>query len=386
MAKRFSPEFKQQAIDYALSNSHESVAAIAQKLGVGYSTLDKWIRESNPTGSSKRQLSLEQQRILDLEKEVKQLREANDILKKGACVLPDRSCQEKYTVIQGLAVTEITVSSACKCLGVSTSGYYAWRKRQIYVNQKYTDLKAVYWQHHARLGAPSLVHDMHDLGYYMSERTVGRMLKKLSLRSKIARKYKHTTDSNHRLPTAPNLLDRQFTVTLPNKVWTTDITYIRTKEGWLYLCVMLDLFSRRIIGWQTSHRIDRQLVCDAFNYAMARQGYPTGVMVHSDQGSQYCSRDFRALLLANNCIQSMSRRGNCWDNAVTESFFHTLKGHVIHDSVFATRKEANAVLFEYIEVYYNRIRRHSANGWLSPEAFEHKYFKNLEGYVVHDTV
>lgn len=287
---------------------------------------------------------------------------------------------------QSLTVTEITVSSACKCLGVSTSGYYAWRKRQIYVNQKYTDLKAVYWQHHARLGAPSLVHDMHDLGYCMSERTVGRMLKKLSLRSKIARKYKHTTDSNHRLPTAPNLLDRQFTVTLPNKVWTTDITYIRTKEGWLYLCVMLDLFSRRIIGWQTSHRIDRQLVCDAFNYAMARQGYPTGVMVHSDQGSQYCSRDFRALLLMNKCIQSMSRRGNCWDNAVTESFFHTLKGHVIHDSVFATRKEANAVLFEYIEVYYNRIRRHSANGWLSPEAFEHKYFKNLEGYVVHDTV
>ncbi len=144
------------------------------------------------------------------------------------------------------------VSSACKCLGVSTSGYYAWRKRQIYVNQKYTDLKAVYWQHHARLGAPSSVHDMHDLGCCISERTVGRMLKKLSLRSKIARKYKHTTDSNHRLPTAPNLLDRQFTVTLPNKVWTTDITYIRTKEGWLYLCVLLDLFSRRIIGWQSS--------------------------------------------------------------------------------------------------------------------------------------
>ena len=141
---------------------------------------------------------------------------------------------------------------------------------------------------------------------------------------------------------------------------------------------MLDLFSRRIVGWQTSHRIDRQLVCDTFNYAMARQGYPMGVMVHSDQGSQYCSRDFRALLLTNNCVQSMSRRGNCWDNAVTESFFHTLKGHVVHGSVFATRKEANTVLFDYIEIYYNRVRRHSANGWLSPEAFEQKYFKNLE--------
>ncbi len=250
---------------------------------MGYSTLDKWIREANPTGSSKLQLSPEQQRILDLEKEVKQLREVNDI-KKRACVLPNRSCHEKYTVIQGLVMTEITVSSACKCLGVSASDYYAWRKKQIYVNQKYTDLKVVYWQHYARLGAPSLMHDMHNLDYCMSDRTVGRMLKKFGLRSKISRKYKHTTDSNHHLPTAPNLLDRQFTVNRPNRVWTADITYIHTKEGWLYLSVMLDLFSRRIVGWQTSHRIDLQLAYDAFNYAMANQGYPTGVMVHSDQG------------------------------------------------------------------------------------------------------
>ncbi len=281
---------------------------------------------------------------------------------------------------------KVKVTVLCKQLGVSTSGFYAWRKRQVRIAKQYDDLQAVYWQHHARLGAPSLVHDMHDLGYSMSERTIGRMLKKPGLHSKIARKYRHTTDSNHRLPTAPNLLDQQFTVTEPNKVWTTDITYIRTKEGWLYLCVMLDLFSRRIVGWQTSTRIDRQLVCDAFNYALARQGYPTGLMIHSDQGSQYCSRDFRAVLLTNKAIQSMSRRGNCWDNAVTESFFHTLKGHVVHDSVFSTRKEANSVLFEYIEVYYNRIRRHSANGWLSPEAFEQKYFKNLEGSTVHDSV
>ncbi len=264
-------------------------------------------------------------------------------------------------------------------------------KRQVRIAKQYSDLKVVYWQHHAPLGAPSLVHDMHDLGYSMSERIVCRMLQKLDLRSKIARKYKHTTDSNHRLPTAPNLLDRQFTVTAPDKVWTTDITYIRTKEGWLYLCVMLDLFSRRIVGWQISTRIDRQLVCDAFNYALARQGYPTGLMVHSlakqcFSGSQYCSRAFRAVLLTNKAIQRMSRRANCWDNAVTESFFHTPKGHVVHDSVFSTRKEANSVLFEYIEVYYNRVRRHSANGWLSPEAFEQKYFKNLEGNAVHNTV
>lgn len=270
---------------------------------MGYSTLDKWIREANPTGSSKLQLSSEQQRILDLKKKSNNSGKSI-ILKKGACVLSNRSFQEKYKVIQGLAMTEITVSSTCKCLGVTASGYYAWRKKQIYVNQKYTDLKVVYWQHHARLGAPSLVHDMHNLGYCMSDRTVGRMLKKFGLRSKISRKYKHTTDSNHHLPTAPNLLVLQFTVNRPNRVWTADITYIHTKEGWLYLSVMLDLLSRPIVGWQTSHRIDRQLACDAFNYAMASQGYPTGVMVHYDQGSH----DFRTLLLTNNCIQNMSRK------------------------------------------------------------------------------
>lgn len=145
---------------------------------------------------------------------------------------------------------------------------------------------------------------------------------------------------------------------------------------------MLDLVSRRVIGWQTSHRIDRQLVCDTLTAAMARQGYPVGVMIHSDQGSQYCSRDFRILLRTNQTIQSMSRRGNCWDNAVMDSFFHTLKGYIIHDSNFATRQEANTALFEYIEVYYNRMRRHSANGWLSPITFEQNYFRALEGMIV----
>lgn len=148
---------------------------------------------------------------------------------------------------------------------------------------------------------------------------------------------------------------------------------------------MLDLFSRRIIGWQTSHRIDRLLVCNTLTATRARQDYPIGRMIHSDQGSQYCSRDFRVFLQINQAIQSMSRRGNCWDHAVTESFFHTLKGHIIHGSNFATQQEANATLFEYIEIYYNRVRRHSANGWLSPMPFEQKYLCALEGAAVHNS-
>ena len=246
-------------------------------------------------------------------------------------------------------------------------------KRQIRIAKQYDALKAVYWQHHARLGAPSLVHDMHDLGYSMSERTVGRMLKKLGLGSKIARKYKHTTDSNHRLPTAPNLLDRQFTVTEPNKVWTTDITYIRTKEGWLYLCVMLDLFSRRIVGWQTSTRIDRQLVCDAFNYALARQGYPIGMMIHSDQGSQYTSIEFGNRCREAGVRPSMGSVGDCYDNAMAESFFATLKLELVDDKPFENRDAARMVVFECIEIFYNRIRMHSSLGYLSPVDAEQEY-------------
>lgn len=145
---------------------------------------------------------------------------------------------------------------------------------------------------------------------------------------------------------------------------------------------MLDSFSRRIVGWKTSSRIDHRLVCDTLTDAMARQSYPCGVMIHSDQGAQYSSSDFRSLLLTYKAAQSMSRRANCWDNAVTESFFHTLKGHIIHGSVFVSRQQAKTALFEYIEVYYNCIRIHSANGWLSPDAFEKNYLKALEGASV----
>src|SRR5699024_1540505 len=157
-----------------------------------------------------------------------------------------------------------------------------------------------FWLHKARVGAPSLVHDIHDAGYLVSERTISRILNRLGLRSKAA---------------------RQFTPDNPDRVWVTDITYIKTGEGWLYLCVMIDLFSRKVIGWHTGSRINRHLVCQSLNNALLRRGYPKGVLVHSDRGSQYCSDDFKQLLLYHDLRQSMSRKGNCWDNAVAESFF-----------------------------------------------------------------
>ena len=271
----------------------------------------------------------------------------------------------------------------CRTLSVSCSGFYAWRKRSTQPCALKLALHREFLKHKGRVGAPSLVQDMREQGFYVSERTIGRYLQEANLRCKVARKFKRTTDSNHRLPVVANHLNRQFTVSAPNKVWVTDITYLRTQEGWLYLCVMLDLFSRRIVGWTTSSRIDRQLVNESLRMAMLQQGCPRDVLIHSDQGSQYCSADFRALTLTYGTTQSMSRRGNCWDNAVAESFFHTLKAHIIHGENYRTRDQLKHVLFEYIEVYYNRMRRHSANGWLSPIQYEQNYYVALEEQTVY---
>ncbi|WP_392561783.1 IS3 family transposase [Orbus sturtevantii] len=375
MVKKFSTEFKQQSVDYALSNAHLSLVEIANHLGIGKSTLDKWIRQINPDKTSKRELTAEQQKIIALEKENKELKMANEILKKGACVLhqPSKSVKYKY-MKQHFASYPMPL--VCRQLNVSVSGYYAWLRREPKSNALFDNIKALYWWHKARLGAPSLVHDIRDKGYDVSERTVSRVLQKLGLRSKAARKCHYRAAPNQSHDVAPNTLDRQFNPDKPNLVWVTDITYIKTGEGWLYLCVIIDLFGRKVIGRQTSHRIDRHLVCNTLKNALFRRQFPKGVLLHSDRGSQYCSGDFKRLVLRHGLSQSMSRAGNCWDNAVAESFFHTLKTHIIHDCDYKTREDANKALFEYIEIYYNRVRRHSTNGWISPEQYEKQYYLN----------
>ncbi len=179
-----------------------------------------------------------------------------------------------------------------------------------------------------------------------------------------------TTDSNHSLPVAPNLLARDFSAQQPNEKWVTDITYIQTTEGWLYLAVMIDLYSRKIVGWSMSKHIDAQLVCDALTMALWQRKFPKGVIVHSDRGSQYASHAFRDLLEKHSLTQSMSRKGDCWDNACAESFFHSLKVELIHGEPLQDGRQTREFVFEYIEVDYNRYRRHSAIGLVSPERFE----------------
>ncbi len=207
-------------------------------------------------------------------------------------------------------------------------------------------------------------------------------MQRLGLRARYSKKFVSTTDSKHRLPVAQNLLNRQFTVNRPNQVWVGDITYLRTTQVWLYLAVFIDLHSRLVVGWQMSERIDQALVIDALQAALLTRGNPKGVMIHTDRGSQYCADNFVALIDKNALIQSMSRRGNCWDNAVAESFFATLKKEEIYGKPLSDREQTRAIVFEYIEGYYNRVRRHSTNGWVSPADYERLYHQASEGASV----
>ena len=221
-----------------------------------------------------------------------------------------------------------------------------------------------------RKGSPRLTRDLAKQGHHYDRKTVATSMKRQGLRAKAAKKFKATTNSKHNLPVAPNLLQQNFTAQAPNQKWVSDITYLWTGEGWLYLAVVIDLFSRLVVGWALAERMTADLVCQALQMALWRRKMPTGVIVHSDRGSQYCSAAYQQLLTGHQLLCSMSAKGNCYDNACAESFFHTLKVEAIHGEQFSTREEMRIAVFEYIEIDYNRTRDHSANGYLSPEAFE----------------
>ena len=275
----------------------------------------------------------------------------------------------KYAVIKANEA-EFRIRLMCRVLCVSPSGYYAWRGRAPSQQaQARAALDAAVREEFARrkgrAGAPRL---SRHLG--RGRRQVAQSLRRQGLRAKAARKFKATTNSNHTLPVAENLLQQDFTAQRPNQVWVGDITYIATGEGWLYLAVVLDLFSRKVVGWSMSDRMTATLVCDALRMALFRRKRPSGVIMHTDRGSQYCSREHRALLDKNGLVASMSAKGNCYDNAAMESWNHSLKIEAIHGERFETREQARAHVFEYIEVDYNRNRLHSTLGYVSPEQFE----------------
>jgi len=272
---------------------------------------------------------------------------------------------------------EFKIISMSRVLGVSRSGFYRWRQRGEQPTRRQQQRMALdklvadaFVVRKKRAGSPSLVLDLYDQGHAFDRKTVAASMKRQHLRAKAARKYKATTNSKHNLPVAPNVLQQNFIAEAPNQKWVSDITYLWTDEGWLYLAVIIDLFSRLVVGWALAERMTADLVCQALQMALWRRKMPKGVILHSDRGSQYCSTAYQNLVLKHQLVCSMSAKGNCYDNACAESFFHTMKVEAIHGECFATREEMRHTVFEYIEVAYNRTRRHSANGRISPMAFE----------------
>jgi len=212
--------------------------------------------------------------------------------------------------------------------------------------------------------------ELTDIGYHCSENRVARVMRDNGIRALQRRKFRVTTDSKHNDHVAPNVLDRKFSVPVPNRAWVTDITYVWTREGWLYLAVVIDLFNRMVVGWSMGNRITQELALSALRMALWKRKPGRGLLHHSDRGSQYTSKSYQQLLNDHGIVCSMSRKGNCWDNAVAESFFHTIKTELVYHENYKTRNQAKLDIFEWIEVFYNRQRRHSALGYLSPAKYE----------------
>jgi putative transposase len=280
----------------------------------------------------------------------------------------------KYQFIEGHK-HEFAVAVICGVLAVSESGFYAWRKRptcrrkqeDAHLTQK---VRQVFEEHHGRYGSPRIHRDVYEQGFTCSRKRVARLMRAEELSARSKRRRVRTTKRDETHPVVPNLLDRDFHAEEPNKKWVADITYIPTKQGWLYLSVVLDLYSRMVVGWSMSGNCDGQLVERALEHALARRHPHAGILHHSDRGSQYTSRAYQAYLQRYGIQPSMSRKGNCWDNAAMESFFGTLKDECVKETFYASHEEARSELFMYIETYYNRIRRHSTLGYVSPLQYE----------------
>jgi putative transposase len=274
------------------------------------------------------------------------------------------------------------VAVMCEVLEVSTSGYYAWLKREPSPREQRRAAIAeaaerAHYESHGIYGYRKVHDDLQDQEIACCLETVRRVLGEKRLFSRTKRKFVVTTDSNHSMPVAENHLDRNFEATAPDQKWAADITYIPTDEGWLYLAVVMDLFSRRIVGWSTSDSLRAKLVLDALGMALDTRQPGPGLLHHSDRGSQYAADAYQQLLHGQRITCSMSRKGDCWDNAPVESYFGKLKSEWLYGKHYATRKEAEADIFEYIELFYNRQRKHAALGYVSPALFEERHHQTI---------
>ena len=275
------------------------------------------------------------------------------------------------------AKKEFPAYRLCRLMGVSQSGYFSWKGRPASRRQRddlvmLAHVRCAYSLSNETYGSPRMTRELKDQGFVVGRRRVARLMRENGMHARPKRRFKKTTDSHHAFPVAPNIIVQDFTTTAPNQKWGADISYIWTREGWLYLAVVIDFFARRVVGWAVSDRLHRRLALQALKMALTMRRPSRGLIHHSDRGSQYCSLDYQAMLKTKDIAISMSGKGNCYDNAVVETFFKTLKSELIWRTVFRTRRDAEMAIARYIEGFYNPVRRHSSLDYLSPVQFERK--------------
>jgi transposase InsO family protein len=280
----------------------------------------------------------------------------------------------RFAFVDG-AKEAFPVHRLCRVLGVSQSGYFAWKNRPASDRQRQdlvllAHIRSSFALSNGTYGSPRMTHELRGNGLSVGRRRTARLMRENGLVARQKRRFKRTTDSAHTWPIAPNLLEQDFTASRPDEKWGADISYIWTREGWLYLAVVIDLFSRRVVGWATADRLHRDLALSALRRALAIRCPAAGLIHHSDRGSQYCSTEYQALLTAHGAQISMSGKGNCFDNAMVETFFKTLKSELVWRTMFETRDEATAMIGRYIDQFYNPTRRHSALAFMSPVQYE----------------
>ncbi|WP_413688717.1 IS3 family transposase [Pseudomonas aeruginosa] len=376
-SKRYTDEFRAEAVKQVLERGF-TVVDVAARIGIPKHTLYDWVQKAKKAGkpaAGAAPTGTDSAEVRRLKAELRRVTEERDILKKGRRVLC-QGVRAKYAFMRA-HIGEFRLVAMCRVLGVHRSGYYAW-VRQSLSRREREDQRLLGLIKHSWLasggvyGHRKITLDLREAGETCSRHRVQRLMKAEGLRAQVG----YGSKPRHRggpVGAVDNVLNRDFAPDAPNKVWVTDITYIRTYEGWLYLAAVMDLYSRQIVGWATAPTMTSDLVLQALVAAAWRRKPGPGVMVHSDQGSQFTSSDWQSFLKVHRMVPSMSRRGNCHDNAVAESFFSVLKKERIKRRIYPTRAAAASDVFDYIEMFYNPVRRHGSAGDVSPVEFERRY-------------
>ena len=374
--KRYPEEFKTEAVKQVVDRGY-SVASVATRLDITTHSLYAWIKKYGPDSSTNKEQSDAQAEIRRLQKELKRITDERDILKKAVL---RKAVRLRYAFIRDNSCCW-PVHLLCRVLDVHPSGFYAWLQ-QPHSQRHQADLRLTgqikqFWLESGCVYGYRKIHlDLRDSGQQCGVNRVWRLMKRVGIKAQVGYRSPRARKGEASI-VSPNRLQRQFNPDAPDERWVTDITYIRTHEGWLYLAVVVDLFSRKIIGWSMQSRMTKDIVLNALLMAVWRRNPEKQVLVHSDQGSQYTSHEWQSFLKSHGLEGSMSRRGNCHDNAVAESFFQLLKRERIKKKIYGTREEARSDIFDYIEMFYNSKRRHGSSDQMSPTEYENQYYQRL---------